>query len=152
MATKRPKYLYFLVRKKNLIGQSTNIFSVKTGFKELKKKVNKLDSWYLGLLVAVYQKPKYKNMRWTGQLLPTWPHPLRIQNNPPTCPQTPSLLNMKQIPKKNLQWSILFKNTTIQNFLEVLYFTQDLKTDILNNFTIWLCSMQLHNCVIFKHL
>ena len=31
------------------------------------KKVNKLDSWYFGLLVAIYEKPKDKIMRWTGQ-------------------------------------------------------------------------------------
>ena len=71
---------------------------------------------------------------------------------PPNMPTNPIPLEYETNPKKTLQWLILFKNTTIQNFLEVLYFNQDLKTDILNNFTIWLCSMQLHNCVIFKHL
>ena len=54
---------------KFLIGQPTKNFLVKTGFEELKKKVNKLDGWYFGLLVAIYQKPKDENMRWTGHML-----------------------------------------------------------------------------------
>ena len=47
---------------KFLIGQSTKFFSV-TG---VEKKVNKLDRLYFGLLVAIYQKPKDKNMGWAG--------------------------------------------------------------------------------------
>ena len=43
-------------------------FSVKTDFEELKKKVNKLDGWYFGLLVSIYWKPKDENMRWMGHL------------------------------------------------------------------------------------
>ena len=31
------------------------------------KKVNKLDGWYFGPLVAIYQKPNDDNMRWMGQ-------------------------------------------------------------------------------------
>ena len=31
------------------------------------RKINKHDSWYFGLLVAIYQKPKDENVRWTGQ-------------------------------------------------------------------------------------
>jgi hypothetical protein len=33
------------------------------------RKINKLDKWYFGLLVAIYQTPKGENMRWTGWLL-----------------------------------------------------------------------------------
>ena len=58
----------FYWENKLLIGQPTKFFSVKTGFEELKKKVDKLDGWYFGLLVAIYQKPKDENMRWTGHL------------------------------------------------------------------------------------
>ena len=54
----------FCWENKFLIGQSTKKFSVKTGFEELKK-VNKRDSWYFGLLVAIYQKPEDENKRWT---------------------------------------------------------------------------------------
>ena len=58
----------FCWENKFLNGQSTKIFSVKTGFEEVKKKANKHDGWYFGLLVAIYKKPKDQNMRWTGQI------------------------------------------------------------------------------------
>ena len=51
-----------------LIGRSTKIFSVKTGFEKLKKKADKLDGWYFGLLAAIYQKVKDENMRWTSKI------------------------------------------------------------------------------------
>ena len=30
------------------------------------RKTKKLDNWYFGLLVAMYQKQKDENMKWTG--------------------------------------------------------------------------------------
>ena len=50
----------FCWENKFLIGQSTKKFSVKTGFEELEKKVNKLDGWYFGPLVAICQNPSQK--------------------------------------------------------------------------------------------
>ena len=37
-------------------------------------RINKLDSWYFGLLVAIYQTPKDKNLRWTEHIFRTFFH------------------------------------------------------------------------------
>ena len=44
------------------------ISQLKLVLRRWKKKANKHDGWYFGLLVAIYKKPKDQNMRWTGQI------------------------------------------------------------------------------------
>ena len=59
-------YSFFQLLKTSFNWENFVDWPIRNSFSQQKVNIKKIDSWYFGLLVAIYQKPKDKNMRWTG--------------------------------------------------------------------------------------
>ena len=119
--------------------QKTKISAVK--FVYLKKdqarfgflrKINKLDSWYFGLLVAIYQTPKDKNMRWTKHIFATCDLMTILQryfsiyyiksfNLVTSCNLVTVFVEIKSVTKSRLHFTYCYLHFVIVIMIEMKY-------------------------------